>query len=748
MSLNLLVVESPAKAKTIKKYLGKDFTIKASMGHVIDLPVKEFGIDIEHDFKPKYVSVAGKDKIIEEIQDSAKEAENIYLATDPDREGEAIAWHVAHLITKNGKNIYRALFNEITKSAVQRAIGQPRQIDQKLVDAQQARRILDRIVGYRVSPILWKTIYGGLSAGRVQSVALRMICEREEGIRAFKSEEYWTLEVELKTTKDKSFTAVLTKIDNNKADLRNKSQVDNVTGGLESKNFTVSDIQNKEKYRSPYPPFITSTLQQEAARRLLFSAAKTMIIAQQLYEGLELGNMESVGLITYMRTDSTRLAEEARGAAKEWIARQHGSSFIPPRPREYGKSKAAQDAHEAIRPTQISKEFCPESVKKYLNKDQYHLYELIWKRFVASQMADAIYDSTTVDISAGNCFFRVTGQIVKFPGFIKEYVESSETDGNGTDENGTPLPEMEKGESLVFLRWNPKQSFTQPPPRFSEASLVRELETRGIGRPSTYAQIIDTLRRRKYTKTEKRRFVPTEIGETVNKILVKEFPDIFNVEFTAHMENQLDRIESGETGWIDVLNEFYEPFSRILSTVKSETHALKMSLQEETSEKCEKCGKPMIIKWGRNGKFLGCTGYPKCNNTKSLAPAEEEPPVIGEKKCPKCGAKLVIRYAQKGRFIGCSSYPACNYIAPVTLGMKCPETGCNGEMVERRTKQGRIFYGCTSYPKCKFALWNKPTAQTCPSCSNPFMVHKTSKKEGNYISCPKCKHKMPPETEK
>lgn len=737
MAKYLLVVESPAKSRTIGKYLGKDYVIKASMGHVVDLPQKEFGIEVDKDFKAKYIVMPGKQKIIKELKDAAKKAEKVFLAPDPDREGEAIAYHVAQLMNKH-PYIKRITFNEITKSAVTRAIEKPMDLNVNLVNAQQARRILDRIVGYRISPILWKTLYRGLSAGRVQSVALKMICERDEEIANFKSQEYWTLDVDLKAKAGRKFKARLVKVDGKKAELPSEEIVSGITSGLKDETFTVATVSKKEKLRSPYPPFITSTLQQEAARRFHFSATKTMMIAQQLYEGIELGDREPVGLITYMRTDSTRVSDEAQAAAKSWITNKYGQEYVPAKKKVFKKKAGAQDAHEAVRPTQISAEFEPENLERFLKKDQLRIYQIIWKRFVASQMANCVFDSTTVEITAGNAMFRVYGQVEKFPGFRKEYDEKREE--KETEDKELILPVLEENENLKFQEWDPQQHFTQPPASYTEAMLVKELEAKGIGRPSTYAQIINTLRKRKYVTMEKRRFSPSDIGKTVNSILVKQFPEIINIEFTAKMENQLDEVEAGHVDWLKLLNDFYTPFSKKISEANENASEIKASLREDSGEKCEKCGKAMVIKWGRNGKFKACSGYPDCMNTKPIG-EDAKVEVTGE-KCPKCGADLVLRSTFKGRFIGCSAFPTCRYIQPVSTGVKCPKEGCGGDLVEKRTRRGKTFYGCGSYPACSYAVWNKPVAKKCPECAHPIMVEKTSKAKGDYLSCPECKAKL------
>ena len=565
MAQHLVIVESPAKCKTISRYLGKNYSVKATMGHIIDLPGKEFGVDIEHGFKPKYTVAKGKSRILKSLKDEAARADIVYLAPDPDREGEAIAWHVAQYISKANTNVKRVLFNEITKKAVLSAIDHPNEIDMNKVNAQQARRILDRIVGYQVSPILWRTVFRGLSAGRVQSVALRLICEREDEINGFKKEEYWSIHALLEN-KAMQFWAKLLSVDGQKAPLANEGASKAIIARVKDKEFVVTEVQRSEKVKKPYAPFITSTLQQDAARKLNFSATKTMIIAQQLYEGLDLGESGSMGLITYMRTDSTRIAEEALVSARALIASLYGEKYLPDGPRVYVKNKNAQDAHEAIRPSQVTAEFAPERVKQYLSKDQFRLYELVWKRFLASQMSNALFDSTRIDVTADACLFRAAGSIMKFDGFLTLYDETfEESPENGDDENER-LPEVTANARCACVNLIDKQHFTQPPPRYTEASLVRELEDKGIGRPSTYAQIIDTLKRRKYVTLDAKKFVPTEVGYMVKNILVKEFSGIFDVSFTATMENSLDKIELGETEWVSVLTDFYGPFARQVET--------------------------------------------------------------------------------------------------------------------------------------------------------------------------------------
>lgn len=744
MPKHLVIVESPAKCKTISKYLGKDFAIRATMGHIIDLPEKELGVDIENDFKPKYTISKGKKKVLTTLKDEAAQVEDIYLAPDPDREGEAIAWHVAESIKSDNIPIKRVLFNEITKRAVLAAIENPREIDMNKVNAQQARRILDRIVGYQVSPILWRTIFRGLSAGRVQSVALRLICEREDAIQAFKTTEYWTIEGLFESNKTQ-FTAKLLSVDGHKGEteqplIPNETAAKAILKRLAGKTFTVSDVVKNEKIRKPYPPFITSTLQQEASRKLGFSAAKTMMVAQQLYEGLELGAHGSLGLITYMRTDSTRIAQEALTEAANVIKVMFSEKHVPKSPRIYSRSKNAQDAHEAIRPSQVNLEFAPNQVKDYLSKEQFKLYELIWKRFLASQMESALFDSTRVDSTADNCVFRTTGSIMKFDGFLALYDESTE-DKSENGETDERLPDLKVGATPECKQFTDKQHFTQPPPRYSEASLVRELEDKGIGRPSTYAQIIDTLKRRKYVMIDQRRFVPSEVGFMVKGILVKEFPEVFDVGFTADMELSLDKVETGDADWIAVLKNFYQPFSGRLNDVRENIKDLRAKNQEITDRTCPTCGEhPLVIKWSKNGKFLACQGFPGCKHTE---PLEKSETVMSDEKCNKCGAPMVVLSINGNRFLGCSKYPECKNTKSLSTGVNCPQEGCKGQLVERKTKRGKYFYGCNEYPKCAFATWDKPVDRKCPQCNYPILVYKESKRKGAVIKCLSCKYEEP-----
>jgi DNA topoisomerase-1 len=780
MPKSLVVVESPTKVRTIGKFLGRDYTIKASMGHVRDLPEKELSVDIENGFTPKYVIIRGKQKVVKQIREAAQKVDHILLATDPDREGEAICWHLAHELKRTRKPINRIAFNEITESAVQNAIKHPGKIDQNLVDAQQARRVLDRLVGYQISPILGRTIKWGLSAGRVQSVAVRLICDREAEIEAFVPEEYWSITAKLKGENTDPFEAKLLQIDKKKAKVENEKQAKAIVKEAGAEKFIVGKIDRKERKRSPVPPFITSKLQQEAARKLRFTAKMTMRVAQQLYEGVGIGSEGSVGLITYMRTDSTRVAKEAIDSAREFIGEKYGSAYLPSRPVYYRSKKGAQDAHEAIRPTSVMR--TPESVRQYLKRDQYALYGLIWRRFVASQMKPAIFDVTTVDINAGRYTFRATGSIIKFRGFMSVYMEGR--DDSSEEDKESILPELVEGQLLRLLGLTPEQHFTQPPPRYSEATLVKALEEKGIGRPSTYASIISTIQDRDYARKEQGRFVPTEMGRLVNNVLIESFPEILDVEFTAKMEAELDDVEDGKREWVEVLNEFYVPFSQSLKKAPDTIRTAKKDMEEVTDEVCELCGKKMVIKWGKYGRFLSCSGYPECKNTKELnheENASEEPdstdevcekcgsPMVikvgrygrflacsaypkckntkqlgqGKKAsdeptdevCEKCGSPMVIKTGRYGRFLACSRYPECRTARPLSTGVDCPRPDCDGYIGEKRSRRGKIFYGCSNYPDCDFVLWNKPVPRKCPECGAPFLVEKTSQAKGDYLAC-------------
>jgi len=730
---NLVIVESPAKTKALKKFLGREFMVEASVGHVKDLPEKELGVEVENDFAPRYEIIKGKKKVLELLKSRSQKAKAVYLAPDPDREGEAIAWHIASEIEKINPKIFRASFNEITREAVLEGIRKAGEIDMNKVSAQQARRILDRLVGYKISPILWKTVYKGLSAGRVQSVALRIICEREEEIENFVPREYWSITAHLETKGSESFFAKLAKIDGRDFEIPSQKEAEKICSDIEENRFRVAKLTQEKKKRSPSPPYITSTLQQDAARRFSFPAQKTMQIAQQLYEGVELGEKGSVGLITYMRTDSFRIAEVAQKSAREFIRENYGKDYLPAKPRQYKSKKSAQEAHEAIRPTSV--EYQPEKIKQFLSRDQLKLYQLIWNRFLASQMAPAIYNSITVEIEAGKYLFKASSSQLAFDGFLRVYQEVKEENSEESEE--AKLPPLKEKEDLKLLQLIPKQHFTKPPPRFSEATLIKELEENGIGRPSTYAQIVSTIKQRKYVEVKNRKLYPTELGKTVNRILVENFPNIFEVKFTANMEEELDKIEEGKEEWVKVLKDFYTPFQQTLQQVESNKKNIRELTQKKTDEICEKCGSPMIIRWGRNGKFLACSAFPQCKNTKPL-PEGKGGEAISEERCQICGAPMMIKQSRYGRFLACSRYPDCKFTRPLSIGVDCPEDGCDGVVIERKTKKGKTFYGCSNYPRCKFATWDKPINQPCPVCGAKFLVEKSSRSKGDFLRCLKC----------
>ncbi len=730
----LVIVESPAKAKTIHKFLGDKYSVKASVGHVMDLPQKRLGVKIQDHFLPEYEIIPGKEKVIRTLRASAKEARSVLLATDPDREGEAIAYHVAMLLKVPANRVGRVLFNEITKRAVSEAVRNPGVIDQNKVDAQQARRVLDRLVGYQVSPILWKTVAKGLSAGRVQSVALRLICEREDAITNFVPVEHWSITAKLKGEKSGPFNAKLDKIKGKKASIPDKDSAQKIVDDLKSSTFYVEDIQKKRTNRKPAPPFITSTLQQEASRRFKFPAKITMQVAQSLYEGVELGAEGPTGLITYMRTDSARIAPEAVEMVRDYIFNAFGQDYLPPKPRTFAKVKRAQEAHEAIRPTSMKCD--PNSVKKYLTNDQYKLYSIIWNRFVASQMEDARIETTTIIITAGPYEFRISGSKVLFQGYLHVYQETVE---NNDAEKQNKLPEhLNVGEELTLLKLDPKQHFTQPPPRFTDSSLIKEMEENGIGRPSTYAQIISTILDRKYVEREAPKLFPTELGMTVNRILVSEFPDIFSIEFTAKMENKLDGIETGRE-WVQVIEDFYGPFQQSLQLVNSRTDEIRKLAIKDTNETCPECGSSLMERWGRRGKFIACSGFPKCKYTKNINEKEEPGGIV--KKCPKCGSDMLAKSGRYGPFLGCSNYPKCKHLEQMDTGVACPKDGCDGKIVEKRTKKGKPFFGCGNYPKCDFASWYPLVSKSCPDCAYPVLEDRNTQR-GHYRQCPKCKAKI------
>ena len=723
MAKNLVIVESPAKAKTLEKFLGKDYSVAASGGHIRDLPKKNIGINIKKNFEPKYQIIKGKEIAVEALVSAAKKAKMVFLAPDPDREGEAIAWHLAAILgIKDKDKIKRVEFNEITKNAVIHAIENPRDIDMKRVDAQQARRILDRIVGYKLSPLLWKKIRKGLSAGRVQSVAVRLICEREALIKKFVPQEYWSIVANL-SANEKAFAAKLFSKADEKVNIPNKEAADGILKEINSNDFVITKIVKKEQRRNPSAPFITSTLQQESYRKLGFSTKKTMVLAQQLYEGIELEKGVTTGLISYMRTDSTRIAVEAQNEARALIEKEYGAKYLPKEPKIYKAKKQAQDAHEAIRPTYFENK--PSEIAGSLSPDQLKLYTLIWNRFLASQMESAILDQTAVDVSVGDYIFRANGSIIKFDGFIAVYMEGHDEDEE--DEKEGLLPEMSEGQKLKLLSIDPNQHFTQPPPRYTEASLVKELEQKGIGRPSTYSPIIATVQDRGYVEKEGRMLKPTELGVTVNEQLVKHFPVIMDPEFTAHMEDDLDKILEGTLNWVEVIREFYEPFEKTLK--EAETGMEKIKKEIMTEEKCEKCGKQMMIRSGRFGDFLACSGYPQCKTIKPLPGSPEAQEV--KEVCDKCGKPMVFKKSRFGSFLACSGYPDCKNKKPILnpIGIKCPE--CGGDIMER-SMWGKIYFSCSNYPKCKFSLSNKPLQEKCPKCSG-ILVEKRTKSEAKKM---------------
>lgn len=671
MAKSLVIVESPAKAKTIEKYLGKKFTVKASMGHVVDLPKSQYGVDVKNGFKPKYIKIRGKAKLINELKESANKADAVYLATDPDREGEAISWHLANVLDCGTKYIKRIEFHEITKRAVEDSLNHPRDIDMNLVNAQQARRILDRIVGYELSPLLWKKVRRGLSAGRVQSVALRLICEREQEIKDFVIEEYWSINGNFKTAFKQQFQAKLLSIGGEKIQITNEAQAKEIEGNLKQEKYQVSGVKKKERLRAPAPPFNTSSLQQEAGRKLGFGARKTMMIAQQLYEGIELGASGIEGVITYIRTDSVRVAGEAQTEARLVIEERYGGKFLPESPPIYKtKNTSAQEAHEAIRPTSIARH--PDSIKAFLTRDQFRLYQLIWSRFIASQMRPAVFDTVVADIKGGANLLRANGNTLKFSGFLEVYQEGRDDDSQEKEER---LPELAAGDVLDLIKFDLKQHFTQPPPRYTEASLIKILEEKGIGRPSTYAPTIDTITKRNYVLLEEKKLKPTDLGQIVVDLLKDKFSKIVDYDFTAELEELLDKVQEGETEWVKVLEQFYQTFNQELEEAKESLDKVEVPL-EESDIPCDKCGLMMVYKYGRFGRFLACPGYPECKNTKAIRK-------IWNVKCPKCG---------------------------------------EGEIIERKSKKGRVFFGCNRYPECDFLSWERPYQTACPQCGSMRVV--------------------------
>jgi DNA topoisomerase-1 len=746
----LVVVESPAKAKTIKKYLGSGYVVKASVGHIKDLPKAKTAIDIKNDFRPEYVVIDGKKKVIAEIKAAAKKAEQVLLAPDPDREGEAIAWHIAEEIRPANSNIRRVLFNEITKKAVNEAIQHPLDLDVRKFESQQARRLLDRLVGYEISPVLWAKVRRGLSAGRVQSVAVRLVAEREAEIKAFRPEEYWTIESQVEGSLPPPFTARVVRLDGQKPSLVDEGGASEVTNLINQATLRVTSVERRERRKNAPAPFITSRLQQEASSKLRFSPKRTMALAQRLYEGIELGEEGPTGLITYMRTDSTRLSDDAVADVRAWIAARYGQASVPAEPNVFKTKKSAQDAHEAIRPT--STKYDPETMRTLLShsgggrderetEDLIKLYTLIWNRFVACQMAPAIFDQTSIEIEAGRVGLRASGQVMRFPGYLEVYAEAQE-DAAPSDEEGTgSLPDIKEGEILKLIATKPEQHFTQPPPRYSEATLVRELEEKGIGRPSTYAAILSTVQDRGYVEKKEGRLWPTELGVVVNGLLIKSFPNIVSTDFTAQMEEQLDQVEEGAVDWVKLLRDFYDPFERDVATAKVEMRDLKRE-EEATDEVCEKCGKPMVIKWGRNGYFLACSGYPDCRNTKEYTRNADGTLTVhattrpSDQTCPNCQSPMVIRRGRFGEFLACSRYPECKTTSPVSLGVNCPRPDCGGYLTEKRSRKGKIFFGCSNYSKtkCDYVSWDRPVPKPCPQCGAVFVVQKVSR-AGTRLRC-------------
>ncbi|MCF8036295.1 MAG: type I DNA topoisomerase [Desulfobacteraceae bacterium] len=758
MSKPLIIVESPTKVKTIQKYLGGKYNVASTVGHIKDLPQKELGIDVENGFAPDYVTIPGKQKVIKALKEAAGDAQDIYLAPDPDREGEAIAWHAADVLQKKGRNFHRVLFHELTKSGVNEALSRPESLNENRYKAQQTRRVLDRLVGYQISPILWKKVKYGLSAGRVQSVAVRIICERERAIQAFEPEEYWSITAHLKGGNPPAFEARLAKYKGKKFSIPDEQTAMQTRDQLAESEFTVEKITRKTVRRRPYPPFTTSKLQQDAIRKLRFSAKKTMTVAQQLYEGVDLGG-ETVGLITYMRTDSTRISAEAANEAKDLILQRHGKDYALEKPRFFANKNRTQDAHEAIRPTSVYNS--PEKVKPYLSKDQFALYQLIWQRFVASQMAEALIDQKNIAIAAGDYLLTASGSTVKFPGFLALYQSADDTAEAESKKKEGHLPEISEKEQLALVQLEPKQHFTAPPPRYSEASLVKELEENGIGRPSTYATILSTIRDKGYVELIKGFFHPTELGFIITDLLVENFPDILNVDFTAQLENDLDKVESDEQEARDLLRRFYELFEQRVVAAAEKMLSVK-GVGLPTGLKCPECGREARIKVGKNGPFLACEGYPDCtwsrnyirNEKGVIEPVEPSEQAAEGETCEKCGRHMVVKQGRYGEFLACSGYPECKHTKSInagapakSTGVPCPREGCTGELMERKSRRGKVFYGCSRYPDCNFALWDKPVDRKCPECGASYMVEKETKKEGRIVKCAQkeCGHKEPAE---
>lgn len=751
MAKYLVVVESPTKVKALKKYLGTDFEVLASKGHVKDLPGRSLGVDVDKNFEPQYVTIPGKEKILKEITDVAKKVDTIYLAPDPDREGEAIAWHIASELKLPEKSVQRVLIQEITKKGIQEAISSPAKLDLNKYESQQARRILDRLVGYQISPLLWKKVKRGLSAGRVQSVAVRLICERETEIRKFVPEEYWTIATTLDASQPPLIEARLVSVDQKK--IGKDFRVDHEQAAQEIKKrilggeVKVKSVQQRERRKNPVPPFTTSKLQQEAYRKLGFNVKKTMSVAQSLYEGVDLDGEGPVGLITYMRTDSTRLSDDSVTAARDFIHKKYGAEHLPEKPIQYRTKKTAQDAHEAIRPTSL--EITPDKVAAVLTKEQHSLYRLIWNRFIACQMKPAVYDQMSIDMLVNGIGLRATGSRLIFKGFLEVYEEGKDESRRRADEDDeeaaeAPLPPLTEGQVLKTKDVALEQHFTQPPPRFNESSLVKELDEKGIGRPSTYATILSTITERGYIKKTENRYEPTALGEKVNELLIAAFPEILSVLFTAGMEENLDKVEEGTVDWHNLLKEFYQPFAEQVKEAESKMKNVKAS-SEPTTIPCDRCDGVFHVKWSARGEFLGCSNYPKCRNTReftrdSAGVIQIKLPNYTGDKCTKCGKDMVLRQGRYGDYIACVDYPSCPTVKSIHSDVKCPEAGCSGTLVQRKTRAARIFWGCTNYPGCQYAVWEKPLTLTCEACQFPIMMEKTTKKDGTRFVCPKCKH--------
>ncbi len=742
MGKSLIIVESPAKVKTIKKFLGPGYVVQASVGHIRDLPKSSIGVDEANDFAPHYEIIQGKEKVVQSLRDAASKVDTVYLAPDPDREGEAIAWHVAEILKDKNPNIKRIQFNEITSRAVHEALQHPRDLNVNLFDAQQARRVLDRLVGYKISPLLWKNVKRGISAGRVQSVALRLIVEREEERCAFVPEEYWLFKASLSGETPPPFRTDLWKVNGKKPSIPDAESADALEREIRSNPFTVASVEEKERSRAPMPPFITSTLQQAANQRLGYPAKRTMNIAQRLYEGLDLGDRGTTALITYMRTDSVRIAEEAQKAAADFIEGRFGKDFLAPGGKRNFKTKSdAQDAHEAIRPVDVT--LTPEDARPYLAPDQYQVYRLIWSRFVASQMAAARFHDTTVTIDNGPAQWRAKGERMLFPGFLAAMPRNA-------DEENVELPPLKAGQTLKLDALSKEQKFTQPAPRFTEASLVRELEELGIGRPSTYATIISTLQDRDYVRVEDKHFAPTDLGRVVCDRLREHFRTLMDVGFTAHMEELLDKVADGEQDWVALLRNFNKDFDPTL--LNAAQNMSKGKIDTLTDIPCPECGKPLAVKFGKTGQFLACTGYPECRYTSNYSRDEQGRIQLQEKVkpafekvgvCPECGKDLVLKKSRTGsRFIACSGYPECRHAEPFSTGVPCPREGCDGVLVEKSSKRGKIFYSCSNYPKCDYALWDWPVQEPCPECGSPLLVLKNTRTKGRFLACPdkNCKY--------